>query len=51
MLFVSVFVGCSLVVLVFGRDFFIGKNFLVVFVGVLVWVDFIGLFLIVVFVF
>lgn len=43
-LLVSAFVGCSLAVLALGRDFFIGKNPPVVFVGALVWVDFIGLF-------
>lgn len=48
---VSVFIGCSLVLVVFGRDFFIGKNLLVVFVSVLVWVDFIGVFFILVIVF
>ena len=42
-LLVSAFVGCSLAVLALGRDFFIGKNPPVVFVGALVWVDFIGL--------
>ena len=48
---VSAFVGCSLAVLALGRDFFIGKNPPVVFVGALVWVDFIGLFSTVVLVF
>jgi len=42
-LLVSAFVGCSLAVLALGRDFFIGKNPPIVFVGALVWVDFIGL--------
>ena len=37
-------VGCSLAVVALGRDFFIGKNPPVVFVGALVWVDFIGVF-------
>lgn len=50
-LLVSAFVGCSLAVLALGRDFFIGKNPPVVFVGALVWVDFIGLFSTVVLVF
>lgn len=42
-LLVGAFLGCSLAVLALGRDFFIGKNPPVVFVGALVWVDFIGL--------
>ena len=42
-LLVSAFVGCSLAVLALGRDFLTGKNPPVVFVGALVWVDFIGL--------
>ena len=42
-LLVSAFVGCSLAVFALGRDFFIGKNPPIVFVGALVWVDFIGL--------
>lgn len=50
-LLVSAFVGCSFAVLALGRDFFIGKNPPVVFVGALVWVDFIGLFSTVVLVF
>lgn len=50
-LLVSAFVGCSLAVLALGRDFFIGKSPPVVFVGALVWVDFIGLFSTVVLVF
>lgn len=48
---VSAFVGCSLAVLALGRDLFIGKNPPVVFVGALVWVDFIGLFSTVVLIF
>lgn len=40
----SALIGCSLAALALGRDFFIGKNPPVVFVGALVWVDFIGVF-------
>ncbi len=43
-LLVSALIGCSLAVLALGRDFFIGKNPPGVFVGALVWVDFIGVF-------
>lgn len=43
-LLASALVGCSLAVLALGRDFFIGKNPPAVFVGALVWVDFIGAF-------
>ena len=48
---VSAFAGCSLAVLALGRDLSIGKNPPVVFVGALVWVDFIGLFSTVVLIF
>lgn len=36
--------GCSLALLALGKDLFVGKTPPVVFVGVLVWVDFIGVF-------
>lgn len=43
-LLASALLGCSLALLALGRDFFIGKNVPIVFVGALVWVDFIGVF-------
>ena len=43
-LLASALFGCSLALFALGRDFFTGKNPPVVFVGALVWVDFIGAF-------
>ena len=43
-LLASAVIGCSLALFALGRDFFLGKNPPVVFVGALVWVDFIGVF-------
>ena len=43
-LLASAIIGCSLALLALGKDFFRGKNPPVVFVGALVWVDFIGAF-------
>ena len=40
----SALLGCSLSLFALRRDFFTGKNPPVVFVGALVWVDFIGAF-------
>ena len=47
----SALIGCSLAVLALGKDFFVGRNPPAVFVGTLVWVDFIGVFLTAVLVF
>ncbi|XP_068697845.1 prostacyclin receptor-like [Montipora foliosa] len=43
-LIASGLIGCSLSLLALGRDFFLGKTLPAIFIGALVWVDFIGVF-------